>query len=634
MSTECSFIIAQYLELLKDSALLLWYLDGKPNNQIIALVFFIYPLQLMNKERKKGAGFMFDLLITMVERLGIIVTIAFVLTRFRFFRDMIYYEEINRRQQVTAILFFGFFGIVGTYSGLAFNMDSMEFDRWSAGLNPDEALANSRVIGVVIAGLLGGYKVGIGAGLIAGIHRFTLGGFTAISCGIAAIIAGIIAGAFFRKNRHVKLSTAFFVGALAELIQMIVIILLARPLEKAMTLVEVIGLPMIAANGIGSVIFLLIIKNVVNEEEKAGAVQAQKTLRIADQTLAFLRKGITNESAQAVCRILHNEVQTRAVSITNKTEIMAHIGMGDDHHHANKPIQTQITKDVLKNGELVVANDQTIHCRKDTCPLGAAVIAPLKQRGETIGTLKFYFRSEKEITNVVMELISGLSVLLSNQLEIAEADKAYQLAKEAEIKALQAQISPHFLFNSLNTIVSLIRIDPGMARKLLISLSHFLRQNLNATTMSMTTLEQELKHVKAYLAIEEARFVDKLQVVYAIEEGVLGRNIPPLTLQPIVENAVKHGIKDKQKDCLIKISIYKEKSLVKVKVEDNGQGMPKERIKQIGTGFIHSEQGAGLGLYNVNRRLTVMFGNAAGLQIASELNKGTEVTFAIPSSEG
>lgn len=575
---------------------------------------------------------MFELLITMVERLGIIVTIAFILTRFRFFRDMIYHKEINRRQQYTAIVFFGFFGIIGTYSGLSFSTDSMEFDRWAVGLSGDEALANSRVIGVVLAGLLGGYEVGIGAGLIAGIHRFTLGGFTAFSCGIAAVIAGIIAGAFFRKNRHVNLSTAFLVGALAELVQMLVIILLSHPLEKAITLVEIIGLPMIAANGIGSAIFLLIIKNVVNEEEKVGAIQAQKTLRIANQTLAFLRKGITNESAEAVCRILYNEVQTSAVSITNKTEIMAHVGIGDDHHQANNLIQTQITRDVLQNGELVVANDQTIHCREKECPLGAAVIAPLKQRGEAIGTLKFYFQSEKEITNVIIELISGLSLLLGNQLEIAEADRAYQLAKEAEIKALQAQISPHFLFNSLNTIVSLTRIDPAMARKLLISLSHFLRQNLTATTLSMTTLEQELKHVKAYLALEEARFVDKLQVGYEIEEAILGGKIPPLTLQPIVENAVKHGIKDKEKDCLIKISILKEEETVKVMVEDNGQGMLEERIKQIGSGVIHSETGTGLGLYNVNRRLTMMFGTTASLQITSELNKGTVVAFTIPST--
>lgn len=576
---------------------------------------------------------MLELLITMLERLGIIVMIAFVLTRFRFFREMIYGEQLKRSQQYKAILFFGFFGIIGTYSGLAFNTDTLQFNRWASGLASDEAIANSRVIGVVLAGLLGGYKVGIGAGLIAGVHRFTLGGFTAVACGVASIFAGVIAGFFHRKNKHVKLSSAFFIGALAETLQMLIILGISRPFEKAVTLVEMIGIPMIIANGLGSALFLLIIKNVMNEEEKAGAFHAQKTLRIADQTLAYLRKGINHESALAVCKILHKELQAKAVAITNHTEILSHVGLGDDHHRANSPIQTQITRDVIQHGELVVANDRTIHCREEHCPLGAAVIAPLKLRGETIGTLKFYFSSEKEINHLVMELISGLSILLSNQLEIAEADKAYQLAKEAEIKALQAQISPHFLFNSLNTIVSLVRIEPAKARKLLVSLSHFLRQNLTATTVSVTTLEQELRHVKAYLSIEEARFVDRLEVNYDIDEGALLENIPPLTLQPIVENAVKHGIKDKEQDCFIKISINKLDGLTMVKVEDNGQGMSKERAGQIGKETLLSETGSGLALYNVNRRLTMMFGEEASLKINSTPGIGTEIYFTIPQTE-
>ncbi|GLB61885.1 sensor histidine kinase [Cytobacillus sp. NCCP-133] len=576
---------------------------------------------------------MLELLVTMLERLGIIVTIALILTRFRFFREMIYGERLKLNQQYKAILFFGFFGIIGTYSGLAFNTDTLQFNRWAAELASDEAIANSRVIGVVLAGLLGGYKVGIGAGIIAGLHRFTLGGFTAIACGLAAIVAGVLAAFFHKKNEHVKLSSAFFIGAAAEAVQMLIILGISRPFEKAEALVEMIGIPMIAANGLGSALFLLIIKNVINEEEKAGAFHAQKTLRIADQTLVHLRKGIRHDSALAVCGILHKELQAKAVAITNHTEILAHVGLGDDHHRSGSPIQTQITRDVIQQGELVIANDRTIHCREESCPLGAAVIAPLKLREETIGTLKFYFSSEKEINNLVMELISGLSILLSNQLEIAEADKAYQLAKEAEIKALQAQISPHFLFNSLNTIVSLVRIEPAKARKLLVSLSHFLRQNLTATTVSVTTLEQELRHVKAYLSIEETRFVDRLEVIYDIDETALFEKIPPLTLQPIVENAVKHGIKDKDQDCLIKITIQKQNAATMVKVEDNGQGMSKERAGQIGKETLQSETGSGLALYNVNRRLTMMFGEEASLKINSTQGVGTEIHFSIPQTE-
>ncbi|WP_423800221.1 LytS/YhcK type 5TM receptor domain-containing protein [Neobacillus sp. SAB-20_R2A] len=575
---------------------------------------------------------MFELLVTMVERLGILVMIAFVLTRFPFFRDMIYREELNRKQQVLAIVFFGFFGIIGTYSGLTLSTNSLQFNRWISELNSDEAIANSRVIGVVLGGLLGGYRVGIGAGLIAGLHRFTLGGFTAISCGLATILTGILAGFFHKKDKHVKLKSSFLLGALAESVQMLVILLISQPFERAWDLVEIIGLPMIIANGIGCALFLLIIKSVINEEEKAGALQAQKTLRIADKTLAFLRNGLNTESAKVVCHILHNEMNTSAVTMTNSVEILAHVGQGHDHHLPHQAIQTNIIQDVIKKGEIITSRRSTL-CDTEGCPLDAVVIAPLKQRRETIGTLQFFFRSEKEITPVIMELISGLSLLLSNQLEIAEADKSYQLAKEAEIKALQAQISPHFLFNSLNTILSLIRINPAKARELLVSLSHFLRQNLSITTQNMTTLEQELRHVKAYLAIEEARFINKLKVIYEVEEDALLQQIPPLTLQPIVENAIKHGIKDKVSNCVVKITILKLQESAYVKIEDNGVGMSTERAGQISKAPIASESGNGLALYNVNRRLTMVFGEEAALNVKSEINIGTEISLSIPCLE-
>ncbi|TKD68250.1 sensor histidine kinase [Pseudalkalibacillus hwajinpoensis] len=576
---------------------------------------------------------MFELLLTMLERLGIIVTIAFVLTRFRFFRDMIHSDQLARKQQYVAIGFFGFFGIIGTYTGLTFSTESLQFNSWPLELSSEEAIANSRVIGVVLAGLLGGKRVGLGAGLIAGLHRYLLGGFTALACGLASIIAGLIAGSLHKRNRHVKLHSAFLIGAGAETVQMLIILLLSKPMENALALVEIIGIPMILANGIGCALFLLVIKNVVNEEEKAGAIQAQKTLRIADQTLGYLRKGLTPDSAKEVCLILHEEIEGSAVAITDRSHILSHVGLGDDHHQSGHTIQTTITRKVIDKGEVVIANDRAIHCAEEHCPLGAAIIAPLKQRGKTIGTLKFYFKSEKEITHIITELVSGLSNLLSNQLEIAEADKAYQLAKEAEIKALQAQISPHFLFNSLNTIISLIRIEPDKARKLLVSLSHFLRQNLSGTTANMTSLNQELKHVRAYLEVEEARFVDRLTVQYNIEESALSVQLPPLTLQPIVENAIKHGIKNKDIDCIVEISINSQSHGILVCVTDNGEGMTPDRVNELGVSHVHSQSGTGLGLYNVNRRLTMLFGNDASIQIKSEQNKGTTICFLIPTTE-
>lgn len=573
---------------------------------------------------------MLDLLIIMIERVGMIVAVAFLLTRFRFFQNMIHQDGLDRRQELTAILFFGLFGIFGTYFGVALDMQTLHFENMSWQLHSDEAIANSRVIGVVVAGLLGGYRLGIGAGLIAGIHRMSLGGFTAISCGVATIISGIVAGYFYKKNKHISPLMAFGIGAAAEALQMLLILLIAQPLEKALTLVQAIGLPMILANGLGTALFMLIAYSVISDQEKVTALQAQKTLRIADQTLGYLRTGMRKDTATAVCGILMDELKPGAVAMTNKTEILAFIGTKGSIAHG--PIQTDITRQVIQEGKLIVT-DSIMNDYPDVPTLGAVVIAPLKTRGETIGTLKLFYPSRKAMTDVTIELIAGLAELLSNQLEIAEADHAYQLAKEAEIQALQAQISPHFLFNSLNIIISLIRTNPDEARKLLSSLSFFLRQNLEGTTAKMVTLQQELAHVEAYLMIEEARFIDKLKICIDTDPHVMQVKIPPLTLQPIVENAMTHGIKDLDEHAIVHISIHEIDDAIHIIVEDNGKGIDGERLSRLGEEKVTSEKGTGLGLYNVNRRLIMSFDERSALAIQSTPNEGTKISFQIPKVE-
>ncbi|WP_153722402.1 sensor histidine kinase [Sporosarcina cascadiensis] len=574
---------------------------------------------------------MFDLLIIMFERVGMIIAVAFILTRFRFFQNMVHQDLLDRRQEMTAILFFGLFGIFGTYFGVALDMQTLHFKNMSLELTTDEAIANSRVIGVVVAGLLGGYRFGIGAGLIAGIHRMSLGGFTAISCGISTIISGILAGYFYKKGKHTSPFTAFLIGAFAETVQMLLILLLADPFPKALALVQAIGLPMILANGIGTALFILIAYNVISDQEKVTALQAQKTLRIADQTLGYLRTGMNKKTASAVCKILLDELGPGAVAMTDKTDILAFVG--NEKGDANGPIQTDITRQVIQNGELIVADQLEQHNNSRSSKFGAVVVAPLKTRNETVGTLKLYYPSRKAITDVTTELIAGLAELLSNQLEIAEADHAYQLAKEAEIQALQAQISPHFLFNSMNIIISLIRTNPDEARKLLSSLSYFLRQNLEGTTAKMVTLQQELTHVEAYLQIEEARFIDKLKVCIDADPSIMQEKIPPLTLQPLVENAITHGIKDMDHNSIVHIAIEDTVNGICITVEDNGKGIEQERLNILGTEQVYSEKGTGLGLFNVNRRLIMSFGTESGLAIVSVPNEGTRISFRIPKSE-
>jgi two-component system, LytTR family, sensor histidine kinase LytS len=575
---------------------------------------------------------LWQLFLSMFERLGIIVMVAFLLTRLSYFRKLIYHQEVGKTQRFTIMFIFSLFGIVGTYTGLAVHVGTPEISKWTWSLKEEEALANSRVIGVVIAGLLGGWRVGLGAGLIAGVHRLFLGGFTAVACGVSTIIAGTIAGIVHHRKRDISAFSPFMalvVGMSAEALQMLVIVLIAKPFEHAWKLVEAIGIPMIVANGLGSAIFILVIRNVFQEEEKAGALQAEKAMRLAEATVSHLRNGLTPESAKAICEIFIKEVPAVAVSVTDKTRILALVGAGSDHHFTNEPIQTETTRKVIETGEMLVVHDR-VDCHHSDCPLHKAIIAPLKRKDETVGTLKFYFQSEADLSSITFEFVKGLSSLLSLQLEIAEAEKYYQLMKEAQIKALHAQVHPHFLFNALNTIVSCIRIDPDRARQLLLSLAHYFRKNLVGATGMLSTLEEELKHVRAYLTIEEARFQDKLRVCYEIEKGYEQLTLPTMTLQPLVENALKHGLRHMKKGSKIVISVKSCGTMVEIAVSDNGKGMSKEQVSRLLQQPIASQHGAGIGLYNVNERLKSLLGENAKLSIISQEGKGTTVQLIIP----
>lgn len=571
---------------------------------------------------------MWELLLLMLERLGIIVTVAFLMTRFPFVRHVIDQKKISKIQWVAFVSVFGFFGIIGTYTGITVSPENVTYSRWMLDLAEEEAIANSRVIGIVLAGLLGGWKAGLGAGLIAGGHRYLLGGFTAFACAISTMIAGILAGYFYKKHnkkRIISLRTAFFVGAGAEALQMLIILIVAKPFQHALILVQNIGIPMIIANGIGTAIFILIIKNVVNEEEKIGSSQAQKALNLADLTLKHLRKGLTPQSAKATCSILLKEVNVAAVSITNRKDILAYEGLASELHEINKEIKTGSTKQVLSTGKLLISKNEDHDGR-----LKAAIISPLKRNEQTIGTLKFYFQSEKELSPVVIELIKGLSSLLSHQLELAELERHQELAQQSEIKALQAQINPHFLFNAINTIISLIRIDPTKARRLLLSLSNYFRQNLTGINGLMNTLEVELNHVKSYLEIEQARFADKLSIRYDICPEALNIKVPTLTLQPLVENAVKHGVKNFKTNSEIVISISSDNNGTLVSIRDNGVGISKDKIDYLKQKQMISDTGTGIGIFNVNRRLQMVIGEEVELEIETKEGEGTKMSFFIP----
>jgi len=558
-----------------------------------------------------------SLMITLAERTAVLVVAAFLFTRVKAFRSTLH-QRATRKEKAAMVLIFSCISILGTYNGIWF----------------EDAIANNRVIGAVVAGLLAGPWVGIATGLIAGIHRYTLGGFTDFACAVSTVAEGLMAGLVyhFRRNKEIRWSTALLVGFLAEWMQMGIILLLAQPYEQALVVVKAISVPMSVVNSVGIAVFIMIIDLVKSEEDKIGALQAQRTLQVADKTLSYLRQGLTLESAEKVAWEILRTTRVAAVAICDTKTVLAHVGAGASHHVAGQAISTKATREVVEKKELKIANSrEEIGCKDPHCTLRSAILVPLMRKREVAGVLKLYQDRSRTLSAVDLELVRGLGNLISTQLELAELEKQSRLLADAEIKALHAQINPHFLFNALNTIVSFIRFRPEQARELLVHLAEYFRRNLHDSG-GFVTLAEELEHIEAYLAIERARFGDKLKVEYDIEPGVERYVVPGLLLQPLVENAVKHGLLPKREGGVVRIQARRNgPRTMELVVADNGAGMTAHSFSSVNP---MQESGkrrlSGIGLANVRGRLQSIYGQPYDLAIHSEPGKGTICTIRLP----
>ncbi|MDW7672996.1 MAG: histidine kinase, partial [Bacillota bacterium] len=196
--------------------------------------------------------------------------------------------------------------------------------------------------------------------------------------------------------------------------------------------------------------------------------------------------------------------------------------------------------------------------------------------------------------------------------------------------SLHAQINPHFLFNTLNTIIAFSRTNPTKTRKLLIHLADFFRHSLKKH-QPLISLQEELEYVNTYLILEKARFGEKLKVVQQISPEVQHCKLPVLCIQPLVENAVKHGLSPKIDGGTVKIVAKQEKQHLLVLVIDDGLGIPAYQLNQILTPGYGS--GNGVGLSNVDERLKGIYGKEYGIRVSSVEQKGTTVLIKIPLSE-
>ncbi|WP_347491117.1 histidine kinase [Desulfoscipio sp. XC116] len=352
------------------------------------------------------------------------------------------------------------------------------------------------------------------------------------------------------------------------------------------------------------------------------------TLRIANETLPFLRRGLNEETAGNTAEIIRRTADVAAVAITDLEKVLAYIGAGSDHHKAGRPIMTLATKEVIRTGKIKIVRDgYGLDCPVPDCPLQSAVIVPLQCKGEIVGTVKLYQTQQDELPHAVIKLAIGVAQLLGMQMELAEVDRQAQLVTKAELDALQAQINPHFLFNTLNTIIMFSRTNPETARRLLVRLATFFRHALKRHG-HFNTLKEEMEYLNTYLILERARFRDKLRVVREIDDELLDCKVPVLTIQPLVENAIKHGILPKPGQGTVQITASKHENEMLIVVRDDGVGINVElQPKVLTPGF---GSGNGVGMSNVHERLKGLFGQDHGLRIVSVPGEGTSIYVRIP----
>jgi LytS/YehU family sensor histidine kinase len=543
------------------------------------------------------------------------------------------HQRLSWKGKLGMIFVFGLFGIIGNYTAVVIQPDisKIPFDYLDQNLESFKAIADTRNIGVILGGLLGGPAVGLGAGIIAGGHRYLLGGFINTATFFLTVLGGLIAGWINRKIAYkegLHPTLILIISVCILFVQIILIPVFTESNKVAVILIKLTGLPIIIVNGMGIWICALIFYSVLREEEKAKAIQTQKALFIANKTLPFFRQGLNKHSCEKVAHILCTHTNTDSVAITDLNNVLTHVGKGKKYNYLLQDNEIDAMKQVLRTGEILILREySTINAKH---PLKAVIIVPLLVREKPVGTLKMYYTKPYKLNEAEQELAEGLIMLFSTQLEIGEAERHKELLQNAKIKALQAQIHPHFLFNSINVIVALCKRDPLFARKLLIQLSTFLRNNTSATSQTLVTIEKEMESVMAYFSLEQARFPERFTLKTSLHSSLENALIPPFTIQPLVENAIVHGFSERCKKEVVEITIHNEDGCLKISVKDNGIGIPGKTLKLIDRKAIPSNKGTGIAIQNIRERLSLVFSSEASFSINSQINKGTIITIVVP----
>jgi two-component system LytT family sensor kinase len=353
------------------------------------------------------------------------------------------------------------------------------------------------------------------------------------------------------------------------------------------------------------------------------AAGMQSALHAATSTLPHLRRGLSPRTAEQTVPYLRALTGAAAIALADTRAVLAIDGEGRE----------QVRPGDLLSRLLERTPDHRIHVvpklvsSDPSCPLRSAVLAPLVVQGNRVGTLILFYKSVGRPSHAELRVVQEAASLVAAQVELSVVSEQEERLAQAELRALRAQISPHFIYNALAAVAGDIHARPDEARELLTDFAEFTRY-LFRDGRSYVTLGEEVDHVERYLRLEQARFRD-LNVTIEVPDDARATVVPAMSLQPLVENAVRHGIERRAGRGRVAIGASLIDGDVVLRITDDGVGIAPERVSEVLAGA-----GGGIGVSNVDSRLRATFGERYALRIESELGAGTTTVMTVPHLRG
>ncbi len=350
----------------------------------------------------------------------------------------------------------------------------------------------------------------------------------------------------------------------------------------------------------------------------------QSALHAATSTLPHLRRGLTSRSAEQAVPHLRALTGAAAIALADTLTVLAIDGEGREQVRPGDLLSRLLSRtrdDRLHIVPRLISSDPT-------CPLRSAVLAPMIVQGKRAGTLIAFYQSTGRPSHAELRVVQEAASLVSAQVELSVLAAQEERLAQAELRALRAQISPHFIYNALAAVAGDIHARPEEARELLIDFAEFTRY-LFRDGRSYVTLGEELGHVERYLRLEQARFRDSLHVTIDVPLETRDAVVPAMSVQPLVENAVRHGVELRAGSGRVEIAARTSGPDVELRVSDDGCGIEPDRVPAVLAGA-----GGGIGLSNVDARLRATFGERYALRIESVLGAGTTAVMTVPNLRG